>query len=66
MSPTGESFFSAGDQDVTDRPLLLRPRIPFLVRFMLGGILGLFVVGCLAAFLCISVPNVILLKRLTL
>ena len=66
MSPAGASVFSAGDQDATDRTLPPRSRIPFLVRFMLGGILGLFVVACLAAFFWISVPAAILLKRLTL
>jgi hypothetical protein len=65
MSPAGASFFCAGEQDVTDRSLLLRPRLPFLVRFMLGGILGLLVVGGLVTFFWISVPTFILLKRLT-
>ena len=64
MSPTGASAFSVGEQDVTDRTLPPRSRIPFLVRFMLGGILGLFVVGCLSAFFWVSVPTVILLRRL--
>ena len=66
MSPTGASAFSAGDQDVTDRALPPRSRIPFLVRFMLGGILGLFVVGCQSAFFWVSVPAVILLRRFIL
>jgi hypothetical protein len=66
MSPTGASAFSGGDQDGTDRTLAPRSRIPFLVRFMLGGILGLFLFGCLAAFFWISVPTFILLERLTL
>jgi hypothetical protein len=66
MSPTGALAFSVGDQDVTDRTLPPRSRIPFLVRFMLGGILGLFVVGCLSAFFWVSVPTVILLRRLIL
>ena len=66
MSPAGASAFSVGDQDVTDRTLPPRSRIPFLVRFMLGGILGLFVVGCLSAFFWVSVPTFILLRRFTL
>ncbi len=66
MSPTGASAFSVGDQDVTERTLPPPSRIPFLVRFMLGGILGLFVVGCLSAFFWVSVPTVILLRRFTL
>ncbi len=66
MSPAGASAFSVGDQDGTDRTLPPRPRIPFLVRFMLGGILGLFVVGCLSAFFWVSVPTFILIRRLTL
>ncbi len=57
MSRTGASAFSLGDRDVTDRALPPRSRIPFLVRFMLGGILGLFVVGCLSAFFWVSVPR---------
>jgi hypothetical protein len=65
MSPAGEAAFSVGDQDVADRPLPPRSRIPFLVRFMLGGIHGLIVVGCLAAFFWISVPTALLLARLT-
>jgi hypothetical protein len=65
-SSVGASFFSAGDQDETDRTPPPRARIPFLVRFMLGGILGLFVVGSLAAFFWVSVPTFILLRRLTL
>ena len=66
MSRTGASAFSVGDQDVTDRTLPPRSRIPFLVRFMLAGILGLFVVGCLSAFFWVSVPTFILLRRFTL
>ncbi len=66
MSPTGASAFSAGDQDVTDRTLPPRSRIPFLVRFMLGGILGLFVVGCLSTFFWVSVATFNLLGRFTL
>ena len=66
MSRTGASAFSVGDQDVTDRTLPPRSPIPFLVRFMLGGIVGLFVAGCLAAFFWVSVPIVILLRRFTL
>ncbi len=65
MSPAGASFFSAGEQDVTEPTRLLRPRLPFLARFMLGGIVGLLVVGGLATFFWISVPTFILLKRLT-
>jgi hypothetical protein len=63
MSPTGASAFSVGDHDLTDRTLPPRSRIPFLVRFMLGGIFGLFVVGCLSTIFWVSVPTVILLWR---
>jgi hypothetical protein len=66
MSPAGASAFIAADRDVTDRTRPLRPPIPFLVRFMLGGILVVFVVGCLAALFWIAVPTAILLRRLTL
>jgi hypothetical protein len=65
MSSAGAAAFSVGDQDVTDRTLPPQSRIPFLVRFMLGGILGLIVIGCLAAFFWISVPTALLLDRLT-
>jgi hypothetical protein len=66
MSPTGASAFSLADHLVTDRTLPPRSGIPFLVRFMLAGILGLFVVGCLSAFFWVSVPTFILLRRVIL
>ncbi len=66
MSPAGASAFSVDDQDVTDRALPPRSRIPFLVRFMLGSILGLFVVCCLSSFFWVSVPTVILLRQFIL
>jgi hypothetical protein len=66
ISPAGASFFTAADRDVTDRTPPLRPPIPFLVRFMLGGIFVLLLVGCLVALFWIAVPTAILLRRLTL
>jgi hypothetical protein len=66
MFPTEASAFSVRNQDVTGRTLPPRSRIPFLVRFMLGGIFVLCVVGCLAALFWIAVPTAILLRRLTI
>jgi hypothetical protein len=65
MSSASASVFSAEYRDVTEGTQVMGRRLPFLVRFMLGGIFGLFVVGCLAAFFWISVPTAILLERLT-
>jgi hypothetical protein len=66
MFPAVASVFTAPDRDVTDRAPPRRPPIPFLVRFMLGGIFVLWVVGCLAALFWIAVPTAILLRRLTI